>query len=70
MKQAHRMTAQLSQVVISVKDLATGNLKGARSRTIDRVFTHVDGSMTGTSVSVENKKVSVKFRKDIGAWVY
>lgn len=70
MRKAHRLSAQVDQVVISVEDLAKGNLKGSRSRVIDRVYTHLDGKLTGKSLSVDNRKVDVTFRKELNCWVY
>lgn len=70
-KHAVRLTAITNAVVISVEDLAKGNLKGSRYRTIDRVYHHsADGSLTGTSFSKDNKKVHVKYRKSLNCWVH
>ena len=70
MKQAHRMSAIVNAVVISTKDLNSGNLKAARSRIIDRVFTHTDGKLTGTSLSVDNVKKPVTFNHKLKVWEY
>ena len=69
-KKAVRLTAINHAVVISVEDLAKGNLKGSRHRTIDRVFLHDDGVMKGTTFSKENRKVYVTFRKQLNCWVH
>lgn len=70
MKQAHRMSAITNAVVISTIDLSAGNLKAARSRVIDRVFTHIDGKITGTSLSIDNIKKPVTFNPKLKVWEY
>lgn len=70
MKTAHRMSAITDAIVISTIDLSKGNLKAARSRVVDRVFTHTNGKITGTSLSVDNIKKPVTFNPKLKVWEY
>lgn len=69
MKKSHRITAQIEQVVISTKALASGNFKAAKHSIVDRVFLHTDGTRTGVA-TVANTRHKVTFKPELKVWVY
>lgn len=68
MKQAHRMTAQIDQSIISSRDLSRGNIKAVKKGIVDYCNIHSDGSMTGIVRSLNNQ--TVKYNAKLKVWEY